>query len=212
VSVEIVVPWRAGCPHRERAWELVRGRYAEIAYPVVEAPGPDPWNKALAVMPALERSTADIVVVADADVWCDGLVRAVQAVEDGAPWAIPYLLVHRLDAERKPEQRPYAGMAGGGIVVAPRETLLDVPLDPRFVGWGQEDQCWGWALHALAGPPWRGDADLVHYYHPPQKRLNRKRGSNESWALRRRYLAARRDPAAMRALLEESRVPSNAAQ
>lgn len=170
-------------------------------------------------MPAIAACDAGaVVVVADADVWCDGISAAVAAVEAGAPWAIPHDLVHRLSETGTAAvlagahwrgqpvcQQPYPGVMGGGIVVARRETLLEAPLDPRFVGWGQEDESWAVALTALAGPPWRGAAPLLHLWHPPQPRLDRRRGSTGGWNLRRRYLRARRDPAAMRQLLDEAR-------
>lgn len=100
-------------------------------------------------MPAIESSDAEVIVVADADVLCDGLPAAVSAVQGGAPWARPHNSVHRLsetgtDAllaedswqEHPLEQRPYAGLDGGGIVVARKEVIQAIPLDPRFVGWG----------------------------------------------------------------------------
>lgn len=168
-------------------------------------------------MPAVAACPADIVIVADADCWTDGLPPAIEAVERGAPWAIPHSPVHRLNQTgtanvldgnppdpRQLEQPPYPGVAGGGFLVAPRDTLLDVPLDPRFVGWGQEDECWAMALEARHGPPWRGTADLLHLWHPPQERLDRRRGTREGWLLRRRYLKARHDPVLMRELLSEA--------
>ena len=170
-------------------------------------------------MPAVEASDADIVVVADADVWCDGTERAVYAIATGqANWGMPHKRVHRLDQagtsavyagqpwKGQPlDQRPYDGVWGGGIVVGRRETLLDAPLDGRFKSWGQEDQSWALALHTLAGQGWRGTADLIHLWHPPQPRLTRARGSTESWQLYRRYCKARNDPAALRRLVEEGR-------
>jgi hypothetical protein len=178
--------------------------------------GGDPWIKADAVLPALLESAAEIVIVADADVWCDGLPAAVEAIEDGAPWAVPHATVHRLDEEGSRrymagesfeglplDRRPYRGVMGGGYVVAPRETLLEVPLDPRFVGWGQEDLSWALALTTLAGGRWRGRAPLVHLWHPPQQRLSMKIGSKAGRALWKRYQAAANDPAAMRDLIGE---------
>lgn len=216
MATDVVVPWRPGCPHRERAWEWCRPRYQ---WAVIEAPGPELWSKGAAAMPAIERSCADIVVVADADVWTDGFQQAIEAVEDGAPWAIPHGKVRRLDrdatavvlAGAEPTQemalaeRSYPGVMGGAIVVARRDVLLDVPLDPRFVGWGQEDASWALALRCLAGKPWRGDATLWHLWHPPQERLSRARGSVEGWRLYRRYRQARYDRTAMRTLVKEAK-------
>jgi hypothetical protein len=218
-SVAVVVPFRPGCPYRERAWHWLRGRYVAEGWSVVEASGPPgPWSKGAAVNPAVEASEAEIIVQADADCLTDGLTDAVRAIEDGAPWAIPHDLLHRLSEEDTAaviegadwrrlglEQPSYSGIEGGGVVVARRETLLAAPLDHRFQGWGQEDESHAVALTTIAGEPWRGDADLYHLWHPPQKRLTRRRGSRASWELRRRYFAARNDPAAMTSLIEESR-------
>lgn len=213
MRVEIIAPWRGGCPWRERALEFVRSRYE---WPVTIAPAPDgAWCKAAALMPAVEASSADVLVIADADVWCGGLDLAVEAVEQGAPWAVPHGLVFRLsepstesvlagaDWQGQPlAQFPYTGWEGGGFVVARRETVLDVPM-PAFDGWGGEDESWALALRTLVGEPWRGDADLIHMWHPPQERLNRRWGSEAGRALVHRFEAAAGDPAAMRTLVEE---------
>lgn len=156
-DVAVVVPFRAECSHRQRAWEWIQQRYAE-RYPdwlVVEASASDgPWCKAAAINPAVEATDAEIVVQADADVWSDGLAEAVTAVEAGAPWAVPHLDVCRLSEEATnavlaggnwrdafsakggAAQRPYHGFLGGGIVVARREVMVSAPIDVRFTGWG----------------------------------------------------------------------------
>jgi hypothetical protein len=217
MAIDVIVPWRAGCAYRERAWTWVRQRYQAAGFRVVTAPAArGPWIKATAVNSAVRCSTAELIVVADADCWCEGLTEAVEAVADGAPWAVPHLKVHRLTraattallAGADPEgletaERPYLAYRGGGIVVARRETLADVPMDPRFIGWGSEDSSWGCALRVLAGRPWMGKAPLWHLYHPPQERLTRVVGSAANEALRDRYLAAARVPKLMRPLIEE---------
>jgi hypothetical protein len=226
LRVDVVVPWRSGCPFREAAWRWVRSWWAEThpEWRVVEAPAPDgDWVKASAVNPAARASTADVVVVADADVVSPGVAEAAQKVVGGAPWAIPHLAVRRLTRDATAsllagsdldsltecvEERPYEGVAGGGLIVAPRSTLVDVGLDPRFNGWGGEDFALGWALATLVGEPWRGEADLIHLWHPPQPRETRKVGSKESELLRRQFSAARGDRVAMRALVEAGKAVS----
>jgi hypothetical protein len=205
-SVEIVTPWLGGCRHREAAWAWLSARYAERHpdWRVTLSPGAEPWVKALAVMPAIAGSDAEVMIVADADVWAEGLDDAIQAVEDGAAWAMPHRGVFRLtEASTRAymagaelehlalEERAYLGWEGGGIVVARRETLLEIPMDPRFVGWGNEDESWAIALRALAGTPVRIKKPLAHLWHPPQPRIERKRGSIESWRLFLRYHRAR---------------------
>lgn len=220
LTIEVVVPWRGGCQHRERAWDWLSRQWAAThPWPITVAEAPaGPWIKAAAVMPAVSRSTVDVVVVADADVWCVGLAQAVEAVSAGAPWATPHGPVHRLTAaateqvlaggpwpdRRGMEQVQASGHPGGGIAVVPRSTLLEAPLDARFAGWGQEDDAWALALITLAGKPWRGPAPLRHLWHPPQDRISRHTGSRAGAALLRRYQLAARNPARMRALLEET--------
>jgi len=211
----VLIPWRAGCPHREDALAWLTDR---LPYPVaIGTCGAGRWCKADAVADALARCDDDIVVVSDADVWCDRLDDAITAVSAGAAWAVPHRLVHRLTDEATTKvlngstlegpttERPYLGYPGGGIVVTTRAVLDDCPLDPRFVGWGQEDEAWALALTALHGRPWRGSAPLWHLWHPPAERMTRRWGSDTNRQLLRRYRAAGRRPAEMRRLIEEAR-------
>jgi hypothetical protein len=195
-----------------------------------------PWIKALAVADALRKTDAEILIVADADVWATGLQDALQAVCVGARWAMPHRGLLRLSeaaterwvaggaigeappAEQAPHEASlvaappyhelaepaYLGMEGGGIVLLRRETYEACPLDPRFTGWGCEDDSWGVALRTLYGPPRRIKEPLIHLFHPPPQRMTRSYGSLEGRELRKRYIRARGSPTAMRALIEEA--------
>lgn len=220
MKVEILVPWRGGCRHRAAAWVWVCARYAASSpgWSIRrEVQNDGPWRKGLAVARAVSASDADVVAVADADVWSSELPKAVAEVEAGAPWAMPHSRLIRLGAGgtrailagetpvgHPLDQPPYRGIDGGGIVVLSREVLTAVPIDPRFEGWGQEDESWAIALRTLLGPAWRGDGVLVHLWHPPQARASRRHGSPTGWALRRRYVRARNEPRAMSALIGEA--------
>jgi hypothetical protein len=219
MTVSVLIPFASAEAWRLRARDHVVGWYRTQGFDVVEGSCDGPWRKAVAVADAASRATGDTFVVADADCLCDGVTRAVAAVWAGAPWAIPHGLVHRLDEAATEEvyggadpaattgriERPYHGFAGGGIVVLPRATYLSVPLDPRFEGWGQEDEAWAAALTSLAGPAARGSADLHHLYHPAPPRLARHIGSPASKQLLGRYSrAARAGRPAMRAILDET--------
>jgi hypothetical protein len=219
MSVSVLVPWRPDGAARDVAWEWVRDRW-QATYPhweLVVGTCPDgPWRKGVAVRDAASKSTGDVVVVADADVWTDGIGNAVQAVYDGAGWAIPHQHVHRLtesatarilaggELHGNTVQKPYSGFAGGGMFALKRATLDKVPIDPRFAQWGQEDQAVALALDCLAGRAYRGVADLWHMWHEPAARLTSYAGSTESIALLKRYKAASRSPKLMRALLAEA--------
>jgi hypothetical protein len=218
-DVAVIVPLRLECSYRERAWSFVQARFA-VQYPsweiVTAADDGEPFSKSSAVMRAARNVSADIVVIHDADVWCDHLSDAPQfAALTG--WAIPHYEVLRLSEyathqtylHREDQQidlvERHRGVVGGGIVVVDRQVLDDVPMDPRFRGWGGEDISWGHALRTLIGDPWRGRAPLYHYWHPPAPRLTRAVGSEESLALTLRYCDASRNPAQMRALIDEAR-------
>jgi len=157
-------------------------------------------------------------VVADADVWTEGIPSAIRALVCGAAeWTIPHRRVLRLSKASTEQllatgqpgdelaRRAYDGRLGGGIVIARRETLLEVPMDGRFIGWGEEDTSWGIALATICGHPWRGTEDLLHLWHPPQERMSPRRGSVEGWNLYRRYMDARGKPDEMRELMKGAR-------
>jgi hypothetical protein len=220
----VVIPWRPDHSHRSRAWRHLRPRW-QAAHPdwdllegLFEG---EPWIKSHAIGAALARTDAEVLVIADADVWCEGTRRAVEAVEAGdARWAIPHRRVHRLGplptrrllAGRLPwekietaslAQRPYTGMPGGGLVVIDRALYEAAPLDPRFRGWGGEDSAAGIAWAALAGKPWRGTDPLWHLWHPPQPRTTRGVGSTESLQLLGRYKLKRGNADAIKAIIAE---------
>lgn len=219
----IVVPYRETDDQRAIALRFVLQHLYAWPELVIAHDGEGDWCKARAVRRVLDRYPgASIVIVHDADVVVhnDALRAAVQAVGDGAPWAVPHGLVHRLDRlttiefieEREmPEHSrlvrpPYQGVAGGGITVLSRKVYDDCPLDPRFLTWGSEDEAWGWALSTLHGPPWRGDAPLVHLYHPHAAPGARRSIRIESEKLWRAYRAYRGDVNLMRQLVE--RIPA----
>jgi hypothetical protein len=224
VTVSVLIPFRGDGGHRDAAYGYVRAWWAR-QYPnwqVVDGACPGgSWVKALAVADALTRADGDILVIADADVVCDGAGPAVGAVQAGAPWAMPHRGVYRLTEaatarvlaggslpdlrerlERGTVAEQYAGVMGGGMTVLTRAAYERVPLDPRFRGWSGEDLGHGVALTVTLGPPARLHLPMWHLFHPHQPRESRSRGSAESWALWERYRAAA-TPLRMRALLDE---------
>lgn len=225
-TVDVLVPWRdEGCVFRQKALRWVIGQYADH-HPTwpghVGSCAPGPFNRSAAILDAARQSSADVLVITDADVYCDP--RSAVAAAENAGWAIPHQLVHRLSPESTEQvlggapwqglplstdnsfdRRPYKGHETGTLFVIRREVLLDVPPDVRFVGWGQEDDAHASALRTLVGAPWRGDHDLVHLWHPAQPRKTRRVGNDESLKLEMRYRKARGKPTEMRALVDESR-------
>lgn len=226
MSAAVVVPLDVatvmGKGERAWPWVCVRSHLrTQTPWPVIEAVGPSPWVKADAVRRALPRADAEVLVIHDADVLVMPLMlrAAVHAVETGATWAVPHGAVHRYDApstrafiEGRHDhvvtlaRRPYRGLAGGGIVVLRRDVYEDCPLDPRFVGWGGEDEAWGWALETLHGAPRRFEVQLVHLWHPHATgHRNPQRPQRlESNVLHRAYRNARGRPELMRELVDSA--------
>lgn len=209
-SVAVLIPFGNETPWRRRSLEHVKSWYAEeLENPRIEVGfHTGPWCKAEAVAQALASSPEEILVIADADCVTPGLKRAVWAVQQGAPWAMPHLKVYRMGQTAskyifegvKPgaltiqnrwlDQPPYKGYEGGGITVIRREVYLDCPLDPSFKGWGQEDESWALALNGLHGAPWRGIAPMYHLWHEKPARVSRYAGSAESVDRLRQYKEA----------------------
>jgi hypothetical protein len=177
-----------------------------------------------------ENPKIQAFVIADADVVMDhasaDMAEAIEVVRSPrhpARWSVPHLDVHRhgeaWTAEQlKGETRPHAstvllpdlaptvhrGHPGGGLLVLSRE-IADARClpDPRFAGWGQEDDSWAFALRTLYGAPWRGSSPLHHLWHVPEPRISRAVGSVSGQGLYRRYLGARLNRARMGALVAE---------
>lgn len=228
MSTVICMPIRFTDHHRARAWEYVTDRLIHDGWPTLSTGHQiDPWCKADAVQVAREEAMRwhrgdPVLVVHDADAVIDlaDLRAAVEAVESGdVEWAIPHHLVKRLSEEATemayegmpltaPDlvRQPYVGLEGGGCTVLRASTYDDCPLDRRFLGWGEEDQSWGWALRALHGVPWRGTSDLWHLWHPSSVESRNGRSTRmASNQLRRAYRAYRDEPANMRALIDGAR-------
>lgn len=226
MKTALVVPLATEDPDRLAAWEYLEGRYhrehPDWLVMIGECP-PGAWCKAEAVAEAIRHSRADLLIVADADVWCEQTAEFVQKVEAGVwEWASPHRRIVRLNQastervyrEGFPENMPnpreltervYDGMIGGGIVIIPRHLYEQCPLDPRFEGWGGEDESWGRALMTLTKKRAQGRNVLFHLFHRPQTRLNRRVGSPANDALKERYRLAAGDPEATLALIAEGR-------
>lgn len=226
-SVAVVIPFDArGDEHRARALDHVRELYAAEGWPVLVSEPPllaVEWSKGDAVAELVEQTTADVLVIADADSFIADrttISEAVRLVSWGqARWVIPHRMVYRLSekgsaevyAGRSPRlgktvREPYVGPAGGGIVVVDRAAYDTVHgIDPRFLGWGGEDLSFGYALETLVADHARLEGPLVHLWHPhPAPDL---RGSAESEALVADYREARGFPRRMVELVNRRPLP-----
>lgn len=181
------------------------------------------WCKADAYNEAASASTADVLVIADADSYprSASLARAVDHAAAGG-WAVPFRKVRRLTdaatdvllgcdpavqedpAVRVLGQAPHDALPGGGVVVVHRDIWAQVGgFDPRFRGWGGEDYALGCALRTLADRPLICGGNLWHLWHTPQPDC--RASSPDTDALGWRYRKAKFKPHQMRALIGEWR-------
>lgn len=227
----VIIPWRAGDAHREAALNRVTDWWRETHPDWDVRIGDYPstmggWCKSLAVISAGPIEDDEIVVMSDADVICEQVDMAIKVITSGRHlWAMPHRTVYRLTEHATasvidkswwptsvPTQRQlqpfilrsYAGYPGGGLVVLTGKVLNRIPMDPRFIGWGQEDHSWSLALSALAGAPWRGRGSLWHLWHPPSQRAYPGIGSPDGLSLWHRYRSAANSQA-MGDLVSEAR-------
>lgn len=215
-AVSILVPYRPDGAERDRNWSWVRTWWARHFpdWQVVVGAAPDgPWCKALAVRDALDRADGDHLVVADADVFMPPTdLRKAMTLLAALDWVVPHRRVVRLtdwatkgllehgtvpvrDTRNDGVESAYKGRVGGGMMCLRRSMYEICPMDPRFKGWGQEDESWGLALGVMSGNWTRLVSPLYHLWHPPQDRLTRATGSAAGAALYRRYRAAATRPA-----------------
>lgn len=223
MTVQFIVPWADyGCEHRRAALTYVGAHLSEHhgGYALAELNADQPWSKGAAiaewdVMANLrgDHERTDMYAITDADVIVDpaAVSAAIEVVAAGrAQWAMPHRQVWRLDrasttallagelsGARRYERR-YQGVEGGGMVVIAADLYRQAPFDTRMVGWGGEDLAAGIAWRTLAGPPWRGQAPLVHLWHPPQPKLTPAVGSRANHLLLGEYRKVAGDPSRMR--------------
>lgn len=179
MSVAVIVPWRP-TPDRLAAWTFLERCWGRVRaeWRLTTCDHGGDWFKGEAVALGVRASFEDVLVIADADVWCDGTAMAVDAVQNGAPWAVPHTRILRLAAAASEavlsgeamqptlglERPPHPAVSGGGLVVMRRDVFeaCPMPLLKR-----REDEAWQTQLVPRFGRPWRGTADLYHLYHEP---------------------------------------------
>jgi hypothetical protein len=188
-GVDVLVPYSPDKGPRDAAWEWVR-RWYEKNHPnwglIVGSGKGSTWRKGAAVNDALRRTNAEVVIIADADVFIDpdALTQAVDLVTRRFGWVVPHTTVRRFDEETTQRilvtdyrslrldeagyaRAPYQGMAGGGLVVVQRAHLEAIGGMPeQFEGWGCEDEALALALDTIIAPHKRLGHDLYHLWHP----------------------------------------------
>ncbi|HEX9994503.1 MAG TPA: galactosyltransferase-related protein [Acidimicrobiales bacterium] len=225
-TVSVLVPYRPESEWRERLWVWCWRRWQRLlanSYRMEVILGDDggrPFSRAASVNAAAEKATGDVRIIADSDLTID-YNQATVAITQAAHrqgWVLPYVRYMPLN-RRATEQlvdgapvwpatrdgdldQPMARSTGslGGVLVLHRSAFDRVGgMDPTFRGWGFEDVAFVCALRTLVAPDSRVAGDLVHLWHPTNRRPDDPTFTRNRDRCRA-YERAQGDPAAIRAL------------
>lgn len=217
MRVIVCVPHRLEDDYRRRAWEYVRGWWAQFPYPVHGAPGPAGlFNRAAARNQAARPASWDVAIFADADTigQPELIPKTVEAAAAGK-LAYPFTDLEGLSAVGTRNLIAGTGpvqvvkrrrLSPGGILAVSRELFDKVGgYDEGFQGWGYEDLAFVYAAETFAETH-REPGTITHLWHPPAPEKRKAiAGKTANRARKERYIAAAGDPDKMRALIHELR-------
>lgn len=229
-SVQVVIPHTSdaatgGWRDRAFTWNLHRWKaslpVAHGGAPATDNPGD--FNRPAALNSLIRHTTADVVIVADADTSADmSFVQlAVAHAADGG-WALAqhYRCLNE-DATRRLQESPVdtlidplhpeddieaeTDFSVSGVVVFPRAAYeLIGGSETRHTGWGSDDTCLAIMLDTLWQPVVRLPGCVWHHYHPrPLDHSYGQPNNGVQYALTERYKDAAGDPDRVRALIAE---------
>lgn len=176
----IMVPWRAGDPDRERAWEYVRTRMGKEPIPV-DADPDKPFSRAASRNRAMEIAPDPIVIIHDADMlvpedayddiarMCCGRRMTIGYTEYRAlsRRSTRRVIDHGADPFAETPAGTTTGWSLGGIIGMRKATWnLVGGMDERFRGWGCEDTAFAHAASIVLPKTWRSPNPAVHLWHP----------------------------------------------
>jgi hypothetical protein len=229
-KVSVIVPWRADGGQRDRLWAWCLGFWRSQLDPsaaeILECDsGDERFTRGRSINLGVSRARGDLLVIADADTFVSALPEALRLCDWGGRWTIAYdeWEYHFLTpeaTERRLALSPVVGtyepvegewkerlVSRSGCIVFTRAMWETVGgYDPRFYGWGYEDDALVAAADTLLGHHSRAEGWAVQLWHPhiESERFEQPH-IGENRALSDRYALARGNPDAMRALIAEAR-------
>ena len=226
-SISVLVPFRDD-GHRGPAmeWIVARWRHYWPEAEVIIRPddGCDPFSKSQALQSCVREATGDVLILLDADTWCDvpTIRRAVEIAATGR-LVQPASKAHRLGQEVtdellasdpacewpmiRPLQVEQTVRPVGFLHVLSREVWDTVNgYDPRFRGWGGEDNVFLYAVETLVGPVVRLNGAIYSLWHPRPRMDGRRVWTGQTQRnsdMILRYAKARGNEPRMRELVGE---------
>lgn len=229
MKLAILVPYRDDSSVRLPAMQWITARWQHF-WPdaqVIIAPddGVDPFNKSMALNSAALLSDADVLVLLDADTWCDvpTMERAIESAWRTRRLILPGRVAHRLRQPISegimalpvsspfpvvpPAQIEQSVRPVGFLHVIRRDSFEQVNgYDERFRGWGGEDTAFLNATDVLLGHRLRLNGSLWSLWHPRPRDNGRRVWAGQTdrnMNLLRKYAGARGNPDRMRVLVDE---------
>lgn len=213
MKASVVIPWRSnGQPERERNFQITREWFEPFS--VVSADSEhERFNRADSRNAGVRACMdSDVVVVCDADFLppMEAVLAACEgALADGKlhqPFDEALYLTEAETASYLADGslpgRSGADLTGGCFVMTPEAWFAAGGMDPRFEGWGGEDDAFRIAAETLLGPRVHHPGVMPHLWHPFAGRF----GSDEhgaNLALLKRYVQASGNPVKMFCLINE---------
>lgn len=188
MNFSVLIPYRPTHRIRAKSFEWLLRRYKKH-FPNVQICVADSteeeFNRSQARNLAYRDAEHDMLLIADADTVPEPLfiLRAIDMVIDGAPWAIPYDTYYNLGVDatiRTLKQWPDEAVvfddsecehiiqSTAGMLVVPRAAWEEVDgYDEHFTGWGYEDNAFQLCLDTLVGKHVKVDGGRgIHLWHP----------------------------------------------
>jgi hypothetical protein len=218
MTTVVLVPYRADNGHRDRLWQHLRTQFwPHFGWPVCvgEDPGEGRFNRSAALNAAASQQPWDVAIVADSDTWVPPpqleqatklavksgrLVSALTGVIELDPDCTEAVLSNRFSETTLSVGTVRTGELAtqSSMLVVTRELWDNIGgFDPKFTGWGGEDNAFWRAAAILAGEPMRVPGYAFHLWHEPAAPDHWKRsdpGYRNNVARWNRYRVARNAP------------------
>lgn len=199
MELSVLIPWRSAEPERDVIFNWVCARYASLlprVEVVVSDSQDEQFNRGQARNMAFEKSSGDILLIADADTIFEEkqIVAGVKRVLDGAPWVLPYGWYYNLNESvtsdllnKDPsiefdheifdgdlEWYDHKVVSWAGLIIMRREAYKAIRgYDECFNGWGYEDNAFRLCADTLLGPHERlPEFSCYHLWHPVAEGFN----------------------------------------